>query len=97
MVMVNDYCGFKWLLDILAYFLWTKTERFSSAHVSFAKELYQEILDEFKEDFYCQSEVNYKDGLFDQFELSCKESADLFYLEQRLKKIDERLIQYDVY
>ena len=97
MVMVNDYYGNKWLLDILAYFLWTKTERFSSAHVSFAKELYQEILDEFKEDFYCQSEVNYKDGLFDQFELSCKESADLFYLEQRLKKIDERLIQYDVY
>jgi len=95
MIMVNDYYGNKWLLDILAYFLWTKTERFSSAHVSFAKELYQEILDELKENFYCEGEINYNEALFDQFEISCKESADLFYLEHRLKKLNELLTQND--
>lgn len=90
-MMIKDYHGKKWLLDILMHFLWTNTERFSPCHIRFARELYYDILDEIRENHSSDEKVDYREGMFDEFDFVCRQSAEFFYLEQRIKKLDELL------
>lgn len=93
MLLVKDYLGKKWLLDILMHFLWTKTERFSQCHIRFARELYHDILDEIRENHCSDEKVNYSEGKFDEFDSVCRQSAEVFYLEQRIRRLDDFLFQ----
>jgi hypothetical protein len=89
--MVKDYFGKKWLLDILMHFFWTKTERFSQCHIQFARDLYHAILEEIKENHCGNEKVDYSEGKFAEFESVCRQSAEVFYLEQRIRRLDEFL------
>ena len=89
MLLANDYYGKRWLLDILAHFLCEKSDRFTLAHVQLAMELYHDILEELKKNHYCSTENDScSPGLFDQFDAECRQQAELFYLEERFKKLD---------
>lgn len=93
MNMVKDYLGKKWLLDILMHFLWTNTERFTQCHLRFARDLYYDILDEIRGNHSLDEKVDYSEGMFHKFDLVCRDSAELFYFEQRIKKLEELLAQ----
>lgn len=94
MLLANDYYGKKWLLDILAHFLWAKSNRFTLAHIRLALELYQDILEELKNTHYCSTENSCcKPDLFDEFDAECRQQAELFYLEERFKKLDALVAQ----
>ncbi len=94
MFLANDYYGKKWLLDILAHFLCEKSNRFTLAHIRLALELYQDILEELKNTRYCSTENgSCTPELFDDFDAECRQQAELFYLEERFKKLDALVAQ----
>ncbi len=94
MLLANDYYGKKWLLDILAHFLWLKTNHFTLAHIRLALELYADILEEMKNTHYCYTENGTcNPSLFDEFDAECRQVAELFYLEERFKKLDALVAQ----
>jgi hypothetical protein len=99
MYLLDDPWRKTMLLDILAYFLWDKktAKVLSSFHPNFGKELYKEILKEMKRDFSTMNERKKElGGTLDDLDLEdvnlqCKRQAELFFLEERLALIEERL------
>ncbi|MGI6318295.1 MAG: hypothetical protein ACOX1J_06135 [Dethiobacteria bacterium] len=99
MYLLDDPWRKNMLLDILAYFLWDKktAKFFSSFHSDFGKKLYQEILKEMKKDFSIMNERKKELGRtlddldIEDVNLQCKRKSELYFLEERLALIEERL------
>jgi len=79
----------KWLLDILAYFLWADSDCFPLSFKSFANELYQCILQELVEEYHRKHNQE-KDQQFHSFDTEVRLLGELFYLEQRMKRLERR-------
>lgn len=99
MYLLDDPWRKNMLLDILAHFLWDKktVKFFSSFHSDFGKKLYQEILKEMQKDFSIMNERKKELGRtlddldIEDVNLQCKRKSELYFLEERLALIEERL------
>lgn len=83
----------KHLLDMLAYLLWEESAacELSVFHIDFGKRLYKEILADLKKQAdHWQNSSTHRDD-FGTINLECQDLGNLFFLEKRLEKIEERL------
>lgn len=82
----------KYLLDLLAYLLWEEktAHELSFSHINLCKRLYQEILQELKNQAAHWKNSSHQDD-FGAINLQCQDLGNLFFLEKRLELIEERL------
>jgi hypothetical protein len=92
-MLLENHWESRCLLDILAYVLWCEHTVFelSGEHLSFGKKLYQKILEEMKQELYPEETPDNLDIVFDDFNLQFQLKGELFFFEERLKKLEEKL------
>lgn len=85
----------KYLLDVLAYFLWEEKTacELGFLYIRLCKRLYKEILEELKKEAALwQDSSPYRDD-FGTINRKCQDIGDLFFLEKRLEMLEQRLAE----
>jgi len=90
MELLREYHEKIWMLDIIAYFLWTDSDCFPMSFKDFAGELYQSILRELVKEYRQGKRIQKKEQYFHGFDSEIRQLGELFYLEQRIKQIERR-------
>ncbi len=82
------------LLDMIAYLLWQEeTEHeLSNSHIKFGKKLYREVLNTLKDEAQQWKNSKYKNE-FGDINLECQDLGNLFFLEKRLERLEQRLVE----